>query len=206
MALTKQEWEEIAVLYKVGEMPIRDIADRFGITHGAIQAKAKRENWERGSLKSAVNELAKQTSQISQMVTHGEAEVLTRVIKDKTELSNLATEIVSDAIQLQQSIVKGTLSKLQAGSIDELQASKVLQSLGLTFESIRELFNLDGNVTTNQDKEVVINIIGVDPEEKQDDDMVIQFVGVRPQNQMPDKLPDDPIEASRVYMELMRNG
>ncbi len=179
MALTNQEWEEIAVLYKLGEKSIREIAAQFGITHGAIQKRAKREKWQRGVIKTMVNEVAKTSSQIHHFINENEAKIVSRIIRDKAELSNLTTEIVSDAIQLQQSIVKGTLNKLQNGLIDELQASKVLQSLGLTFESIRELFNLDGNVQTdennivqfyipenNRDKDeskqkpVVINIIG----------------------------------------------
>ncbi len=146
MALTNEEWNEIAVLYKVGEMPIRDIAAQFGITHGAIQQRAKRENWERGSLKTAVNQLAKQTSQISHMVTNHEAVIVNRIIKDKAELSAITTEITSDAVQLQRSIVSGTLNKLQSGVIDEMQAAKVLQSLGLTFDLSYELFGANNDL------------------------------------------------------------
>lgn len=136
MKLTNEDWSEIAVLYKVGEKPIRDIAAQFGITHGAIQQRARRENWERGSLKNAVNKLAKLTSQTSQLVTEQEAPIITRIIKEKSELAEISTEIVSDAVQLQRSIVKGTLQKLQRCEIDEMQAAKVLQSTGLNFEML----------------------------------------------------------------------
>lgn len=153
MALTNEEWNEIAVLYKVGEMPIRDIATQFGITHGAIQQRAKRENWERGSLKLAVNQLAKQTSQISQLVSEQEAPIVNKIIKDKAKLSEITTEVISDAIQLQQSIVKGTLNKLQSGVIDEMQAAKVLQSIGINFEVLSKV---SGIASSNENEGITV--------------------------------------------------
>lgn len=180
MALTNQEWSEIAVLYKMGEKSIREVAKQFGITHGAIQDKAKREKWQRGSIKNTVNQLAKQTSQISHLITEDEAPIINQIIKDKTELSNLATEIVSDSMQLQQSIVKGTLHKLQTGVIDELQASKVLQSLGLTFDSIREMFNMDKNVRVDEDRKIVLDLVGTDdkPEQRESESVIINIIGI----------------------------
>lgn len=159
MILTGKDWDEIAVLYKLGEMSIREIAKTYKITHGAIQQRAKRENWERGSLKSVVNELAKQTSHISHMVTPNEAQIVNRIIKDKAELSNITTEIASDAILLQQSIVKGALTKLQTGVIDEMQAARVLQTLGLTFDSIGELFNPDGDIHLEKEQKIIVEFV-----------------------------------------------
>lgn len=162
MALTADQWNEIAVLYKVGDLSIRDIAAQFGITHGAIQQRAKRENWERGSLKSMVNQLAATSSQISQMIGAEQAPIVSKIIRDKAQLKNIITDIFGDAIELQQTIVAGTLSKLHRGEIDELQAAKVLQSLGLGMDSISKL----SGIST------------VDAEPLQDNKLQVTFVSV----------------------------
>ena len=163
MALIANQWNEIAVLYKVGDLSIRDIAAQFGITHGAIQQRAKRENWERGSLKSMVNQLAATSSQISQMVSAEQAPIVSKIIRDKAQLKNMITDIFGDAIELQQTIVAGTLSKLHRGEIDELQAAKVLQSLGLGMDGISKLSGISTvEADDPQDDKLVINIIGVE--------------------------------------------
>lgn len=156
MALTATEWNEIAVLYKIGEVSIRDIATQFGITHGAIQQRAKRENWERGSLKSVVNQLAKQTSQISQLVTPEQVPIIGKIIRDKTELKEIVTNVISASVELQQAIINGTLIKLSNGIIDELQAARVIQSMGLSFETLAKTSGINLKDDNEQENNRII--------------------------------------------------
>lgn len=79
MALTTTEWAEIEALYKIGEQSIRDIASQFGITHGAISSRAKRENWERGSLKKAVSDVVNSSNQINQLVTSEQLPIINSI-------------------------------------------------------------------------------------------------------------------------------
>ncbi|HEN4722041.1 TPA: hypothetical protein U5341_000891 [Yersinia enterocolitica] len=45
--MTKPDWEAIESAYRTGLMSIREIASQHGITHGAINKRAKRDGWER---------------------------------------------------------------------------------------------------------------------------------------------------------------
>ena len=45
--MTKPDWETIESAYRAGLMSIREIASQHGITHGAINKRAKRDGWER---------------------------------------------------------------------------------------------------------------------------------------------------------------
>lgn len=45
--MTKPDWEAIESAYRAGLMSIREIASHHGITHGAINKRAKRDGWER---------------------------------------------------------------------------------------------------------------------------------------------------------------
>lgn len=45
--MSKPDWEAIESAYRAGLMSIREIASQHGITHGAINKRAKRDGWER---------------------------------------------------------------------------------------------------------------------------------------------------------------
>jgi hypothetical protein len=43
----KPDWERIELLYRAGLLSVREIAASQGLTHGAINKRAKRDGWER---------------------------------------------------------------------------------------------------------------------------------------------------------------
>ncbi|WP_031524663.1 hypothetical protein [Siccibacter colletis] len=45
--MAKPDWEAIESAYRAGLLSIREIASQHGITHGAINKRAKRDGWER---------------------------------------------------------------------------------------------------------------------------------------------------------------
>ncbi|EOX9111403.1 MULTISPECIES: hypothetical protein [Providencia] len=53
----RPDWEAIESAYRAGVMSLREIASQHGITHGAINKKAKKEGWER-NLKEKINQKA----------------------------------------------------------------------------------------------------------------------------------------------------
>lgn len=53
----RPDWEAIESAYRAGVMSLREIASQHGITHGAINKRAKKEGWER-SLKEKINQKA----------------------------------------------------------------------------------------------------------------------------------------------------
>lgn len=46
-AKIKADWEKVAAHYRAGKRTLRDIAEEFGITEGAIRKRAKAESWPR---------------------------------------------------------------------------------------------------------------------------------------------------------------
>ncbi len=48
------DWERIALDYRAGIKTLRQIAEEHGITHGAINKRAKRDGWERDPSRGAV--------------------------------------------------------------------------------------------------------------------------------------------------------
>ncbi len=45
--MTNPDWEAIESAYRAGLLSVREIASQHGITHGAINKRAKRDGWER---------------------------------------------------------------------------------------------------------------------------------------------------------------
>lgn len=45
--MTARDWEKIESDYRAGLLSVREIASQHGITHGAINKRAKRDGWER---------------------------------------------------------------------------------------------------------------------------------------------------------------
>ncbi|MGY0156374.1 hypothetical protein ACVQK1_09365 [Edwardsiella tarda] len=45
--MAKPDWEAIESAYRAGVLSLREIAEQHGITHGAINKRAKRDGWER---------------------------------------------------------------------------------------------------------------------------------------------------------------
>ena len=44
---TPIDWEKIEIDYRAGIKPLRQIAEEHGITHGAVNKRAKRDEWTR---------------------------------------------------------------------------------------------------------------------------------------------------------------
>jgi len=64
MAKFKADWEKVAAHYRAGIRSLRDIADEFGITEGAIRKRAKAEEWPRDlseRIKSKADDLVRKS-------------------------------------------------------------------------------------------------------------------------------------------------
>ncbi|MGE4778059.1 hypothetical protein [Yersinia enterocolitica] len=87
--MTKPDWEAIESAYRAGLMSIREIASQHGITHGAINKRAKRDGWER-DLKAKIK--AKADSLVSKR------EVSTQVSTEKALSERILIEANADVI------------------------------------------------------------------------------------------------------------
>lgn len=83
------DWEAIESAYRAGLMSIREIASQHGITHGAINKRAKRDGWER-DLKAKIK--AKADSLVSKR------EVSTQVSTEKALSERILIEANAEVI------------------------------------------------------------------------------------------------------------
>ena len=87
---TKQpDWEAIERAYRAGLLSIREIASTQGITHGAINKRAKRDGWER-DLKAKIK--AKADSLVAKR------EVATQVASKSVETEREIIEVNAEVI------------------------------------------------------------------------------------------------------------
>ncbi len=87
--MTKPDWEAIESAYRAGLMSIREIASQHGITHGAINKRAKRDGWER-NLKAKIK--AKADALVSKR------EVSTQVSTEKALSERILIEANAEVI------------------------------------------------------------------------------------------------------------
>ncbi len=85
----RPDWEAIESAYRAGVMSLREIASQHGITHGAINKRAKKEGWER-SLKEKINQKAE--------ALVSKREVSTKVSTEKTISERILIEANAEVI------------------------------------------------------------------------------------------------------------
>ncbi|UEH06313.1 hypothetical protein [Pseudomonas sp. HN8-3] len=89
---TKQpDWEAIERAYRAGLLSIREIASTQGITHGAINKRAKRDGWER-DLKAKIQ--AKADSLVSKRTVS--TEVSTKQADTEREIIEVNAEVIAN--------------------------------------------------------------------------------------------------------------
>lgn len=90
--ITKQpDWEAIERAYRAGLLSIREIASTQGITHGAINKRAKRDGWER-DLKAKIQ--AKADSLVSKRTVS--TEVSTKQADTEREIIEVNAEVIAN--------------------------------------------------------------------------------------------------------------
>ena len=133
---TKQpDWEAIERAYRAGLLSIREIASTQGITHGAINKRAKRDGWER-DLKAKIQ--AKADSLVSKRTVS--TEVSTKQADTEREIIEVNAEVIANVRMAH----RGDISRgrrLTNKLLDELE--------GLTDN--RELFDQLGELMREPD-------------------------------------------------------
>lgn len=91
MTAKQPDWEAIERAYRAGLLSIREIASAQGITHGAINKRAKRDGWER-DLKAKIK--AKADALVSKRVVS--TEVSTKTPDTEREIIELNAEVIAN--------------------------------------------------------------------------------------------------------------
>ncbi|WP_404463074.1 hypothetical protein LG331_09860 [Vreelandella aquamarina] len=110
------DWERIEYDYRAGVLSIREIASQHGITHGAVNKRAKKEGWER-DLKAKIK--AKAEALVSKRA------VSTEVSTKRADTERQVVESNAEAIANVRMAHRGDISRsrrLANKLLDELEA------------------------------------------------------------------------------------
>lgn len=146
------DWERIEQLYRAGLLSVREIASAHGITHGAINKRAKRDGWER-DLKARIK--AKADALVSKST------VSTEVSKEQ-----LATEKATVEANAQVIASIRIAHRTDIGRYRNL-ANKMLEELeGLTdnrelFDQLGELLDRPGDNGTDKLNDLYQKVISL---------------------------------------------
>lgn len=134
--MIKPDWEAIESAYRAGLLSIREIAAQHGITHGAINKRAKRDGWERDLSAKIKN---KADSLVSKK------EVSTQVSSEKVLNERILIEANAEVIANIRMEHRGDIRK--ARNI----ANALFEELGAECADI-ELFKKLGELLANPDQ------------------------------------------------------
>lgn len=110
------DWERVEMLYRAGTVSVREIAAEAGISHTAINKRAKRDEWAR-DLKAKIK--AKADAKVSRATVSSEVSAQTKI----TEAVRVEIEAeVSARIQLSHRADIGKARRLAIKLLDELDA------------------------------------------------------------------------------------
>jgi hypothetical protein len=92
MALSKEEWAMIEELYRDPRIPVTSIAKSFGVSHTAINLRAKQYNWVRDP-QEAVRQLAQQKLLD---ITHPANQPIESTVERVERAANAAAEVLAE--------------------------------------------------------------------------------------------------------------
>lgn len=137
MSTKQPDWEAIERAYRAGLLSIREIASAQGITHGAVNKRAKRDGWER-DLKAKIK--AKADSLVSKRTVS--TEVSTKTADTEREIIELNAEVIANIRMAHRGDISRS-RRLTNKLLDELEA--LTDEQGTIKELIAQLKDSDRN-------------------------------------------------------------
>lgn len=131
--MSKPDWEAIESAYRAGVLSIREIASQHGITHGAINKRAKRDSWSRdisAKIRSKADSLVSKKEVSSQVSTERAFNERILIEANAEVIANVRMEHRGD-IRKARNIVNNLFDELEA----ECNDIEALRKLG---EILRE--------------------------------------------------------------------
>lgn len=158
MAAKAVDWVAIEAEYRGTKTPLRRLADQYGVTEGAIRARAKKGGWTRDAVGLKRSLVANAMSGISQGVTQDE---LRNCIESeaKTDIDDMQTGL---------DIARNCLRNLLIVSTDcedPRVIKTIIESNKLAIETIRKIRGLDApmDFSNMSDEEVAALARGMAP-------------------------------------------
>lgn len=118
--MASPDWEAIESAYRAGLLSVREIASQHGITHGAINKRAKRDGWERdlkAKIKSKADALVSKREVSSKVSTETATTERILVEANAEVIANVRMEHRGD-IRRARNIANTLLAELEAECTD----------------------------------------------------------------------------------------
>ena len=170
--LKENDWLSIRTRYESGE-PVRKIARDIGISHTTIMNHAKKHGWSLEIAKQ-LTVIKEDIHKMKQVATSDQLDMIGAVIKNEVdttfELAKHISKLHKDALNLHGFILRDTIDKAKTGEMSGNEASRIVQSQGLTVKDIANMTGISKerpqnavqiNNESKSDK-VILNIVGVE--------------------------------------------
>ena len=193
--VTDKIWLEIQTLYETGE-GVRSLSKTFKVPSSTIQSRAKNNGWQLGKIAQAVNakvaavkDLVISSAQIAQNVAQRQLSIIDEIVAKRSDLHIESLEAQQEALTIMRKAANAAdrfIDKHSDGTYIKSNTDKGI-TYGLTSEVIPHMAALvdSTNKIINGDKAAV----------------TINNVNAQHNNVV---IPDDPIEAARVYDDFIR--
>lgn len=99
-----RDWEAIERDYRSGQFTDREIGAKYGLSHGAIQKRAKRDGWQK-DLSGAVKAATKARLLETEVAKVASAEVAKRVAKQVASAIPATVEVVAAAAEVNSAVI-----------------------------------------------------------------------------------------------------
>lgn len=152
------DWERIEADYRAGVMSVREIAASQGITHGAINKRAKRDGWERdltAKIKAKADALVSKREVSSQVSTEKAATDKAIVDANAEAIARIRLSHRSDIVR-SRTLVMSLLSELEGQTenrelfekLGELMMSPDENGRDKLYEAYQKVISLSGRTST----------------------------------------------------------
>lgn len=140
--LKECHWKEMQILYQTGES-VRNISQKFDISHTTVWNKIKKENWQRDLITRELDDIRNQIAKLSKIPDPEQLDQLGNILKQDIDeiflLTKTLTNLQKGALNLHGMILKDTLTKMRSGDIKAIEASRIAQAQGLTVDKIASM-------------------------------------------------------------------
>lgn len=206
------DWERIEQLYRAGVLSVREIAATCGVSHTAINKRAKAGGWDR-NLKAKIH--AKADSLVSKAEVS--TKVSTETLATERGIVEANAQVIAD-IRLAHRTDIGRGRRLANKLLDELEGLTDNRDL---FEQLGELLRSEDDNGQDKRNDLYMRVIDLPARTKTMKELgetLKNLITIERQaydlggdGASPSDVPisatsDDPIEAARIYQKLMSGG
>ena len=148
------DWERIELDYRTGILSLREIAEPYAVTEGAIRKRAKRDDWTRdlsSKIKAKADNLVRKEAVRSEV--RSETAITERVLVDENAILSASVQISHrTAISRSTAIVSSLFTELETPADDEPLtkrvdcAKKLIDAQKVLIGLEREAYNIGNDV------------------------------------------------------------